>query len=216
MAAPDLLYLSLIAALMLVDRFVLWPAFLRRSQANPARARLWVWSSTIIMLWTMAAAGIALWLFEARAWESLGFVVPRGWRMWAAIGLALAIVYAHARPVAKLMRRDRPKRVKLGWPGAEMFAPHTDAELAWWMGVSLTAGFCEELVFRGYLIWVFQPMLGLWGAAALSVVAFALGHAYQGAKGIVSTGIVGAIFTLIFLVLGSLLPAIALHALMDV
>src|SRR5882724_8428309 len=39
MRTPDLLYLALIQILLLLDYFLLWPAFLRRSQANPGRAR---------------------------------------------------------------------------------------------------------------------------------------------------------------------------------
>jgi membrane protease YdiL (CAAX protease family) len=84
------------------------------------------------------------------------------------------------------------------------------------VAVSLSAGFCEEFIFRGYLIWVFQSLLDLWGAAALSLVVFALAHAYQGVKGILSTGIVGSLLTLVVLIFGSLLPAIALHALIDI
>jgi len=82
--------------------------------------------------------------------------------------------------------------------------------------LSLSAGFCEEFIFRGYLIWVFQPVFGLWGAAAFSIFAFAMAHAYQGAKGILGTGAVGFLLTLVVLISGSLLPAIALHALVDI
>jgi membrane protease YdiL (CAAX protease family) len=81
--------------------------------------------------------------------------------------------------------------------------------------VSLTAGFCEEFLFRGYFIWVFAPWLGWWGAAALSVLIFAILHAYQGWNGVLRTGIVGAVFTLVVAIFNSLWPAIALHALMD-
>jgi membrane protease YdiL (CAAX protease family) len=81
--------------------------------------------------------------------------------------------------------------------------------------VSLTAGFCEEFLFRGYLIWVFSPWLGWWGAAALSLTFFATGHAYQGWNGVLRTGIVGGLFTLVVAISGSLWPAIALHALHD-
>ena len=93
--------------------------------------------------------------------------------------------------------------------------PQTRAELYWFGGVSLTAGFCEEFLFRGSFIWVFAPWLGWWGAAALSLVFFAAGHAYQGWNGVLRTGIVGAIFTLVVAIFDSLWPAIALHALMD-
>ena len=82
-------------------------------------------------------------------------------------------------------------------------------------GVSLTAGFCEEFLYRGYFIWVLAPWLGWWGAAALSVACFAAGHAYQGWNGVLRTGIVAVFFTLVVATFDSLWPAIALHALVD-
>lgn len=217
MTALDLLYLALIAVLLLVDHFVLWQTFLRRSQADPGRARRWLWSGWMIVLWTLVAAGVALWLFEGRAWESLRFITPHGWRQWTAIGLVLAFVVAYvARPAVRIARSKRPRRVKMGNPNVERLAPHTGSELGHWVALSLSAGFCEEFVFRGYLIWAFQSLLGLWGAAALSLVVFALAHSYQGIKGILSVGIVGGLFTLVVLIFGSLWPAIALHALVDI
>jgi len=98
---------------------------------------------------------------------------------------------------------------------AAALAPHTRRELAWWAAVSLSAGFSEELLFRGYLIWAFRPLLGLWGAAALSLVVFAVAHAYHGAAGALATGIVGAFLTLVVLILGSLWPAVAIHLVID-
>jgi uncharacterized protein len=216
MTRPDLLYLALIASLLLLDYCVLWPAFLRWSQADPVRARLGLWSSWIIMLWTLVAAGVALWLFEARAWESLRLIAPHGWRLWSSIGLGLMLVITYTRTAVRIARTKRPKRIKMANPYVAKLAPHTRSEFGWWLAVSLSAGFCEEFVFRGYLIWVFQPLLGLWGAAAFSVVVFAAAHAYQGAKGILATGVVGSLFTLVVLISGSLFPAIALHVLTDI
>jgi membrane protease YdiL (CAAX protease family) len=210
---PDLLYLALIAIGLLLDRFVLWPAFLRRSQADPGRARTWLWSVSMSMLWTLTAAGAVVWLIEARAWSSLGFNASHGWRLWGAIGLLLAVAVTYGRTVLKIARS---KRIKLANPQAEQYSPHTRSELGWWMALSLTAGFCEEFIFRGYLIWAFQPMFGRWGAAALSLVVFTAAHAYQGVKGILGVAIVGSLLTLVVLISGSLLPAMALHALVDI
>jgi membrane protease YdiL (CAAX protease family) len=170
----------------------------------------------MILLWTLIGAGVALWLFEARAWGALRLIAPRGWRLWGAIGLVLALAITYARTVLRIARSKRPRRIKMGNAHAERLAPHTRSELGWWVAVSLSAGFCEEFIFRGYLIWAFQPVFGLWGAAALSVVLFGLAHAYQGAKGIVTTGIVGSLLTLVVLIFGSLWPAIVLHALLDI
>ena len=69
---------------------------------------------------------------------------------------------------------------------------------------------------RGHFISVFAPWLGWWGAAALSLVGFAIAHIYQGWNGVLRVGIVGAGFTLAVAIFDWLWPAIALHALIDV
>lgn len=170
MTTFDLLYVALIAGGLLLDHFVLWPAFLRRSQADPGRARWWLWSAWMILLWTLVATGVALWLFEARTWDALKLIIPRGWRLWGALGLAFALAITYARTVVRLTRSSRSKRIKLGNPHVEKLSPHTRPELGLFVALSLSAGFCEEFSFRGYLIWAFQPWLSWWGAAALSLL----------------------------------------------
>jgi hypothetical protein len=64
-------------------------------------------------------------------------------------------------------------------------------------------------------IWVFTPALGWWGAAALSLLAFTAGHAYQGWSGASRSAVAGTLFTLLVLATGSLIPAMLLHALID-
>ena len=215
MTKADALYVALIAIGLCVDPLVPWPSFLRRSEAEPARARVWLWSISIVFMWTLVAAGVALWVLERRSWAALRLVAPLGWRIVGTVGLLLAVAVFYARSVAMITRARRAnKRIKLP-ENAAIRVPHTRAELAWWMALSVTAGICEEFIFRGYLIWVLQPALGLWFAAAASLVVFAAAHAYQGAKGVVAVGVVGGLITLIVLVFGSLVPAIAAHMLID-
>jgi membrane protease YdiL (CAAX protease family) len=174
-----------------------------------------MWSTTITLLWTLLAAGVVLWLFERRSWTELRLVVPHGWRMMATIGLLSAVALYYARSVDTIARARRLKK-RIKFPkGVERRAPHTQTELAWFMAVSVSAGVCEEFIFRGYLIWLLQSVLGLWGAAAVSLVVFMAAHAYQGAKGVVGVGLVGALLTVVVLVFGSLVAAIAMHVLID-
>ena len=218
MATLDLLYVALIAVALLLDCFVLWPTFLRQSQVEPARARLRIWSGWMAMLWTLVAAGVALWRLKDRDWGSLGLIVASGWRLWGAVGLVLALAIMYARTVAKVASLPPSRRTGMRGQFGKLavMLPHTRSEICWFMALSVTAGFCEEFIFRGYLIWAFKPALGLWGAAAFSVTVFALAHAYQGVNGILKTGIMGGLLTLVVFAFGSLLPAIALHALVDV
>lgn len=213
----DLVYVALFAvAGPVIDYRVFWPAFRRLSQADPAWARRWLWLSSIGHLWMLIAFGAALWLARDRSWTSFGFSVPDGWRLWTSIALVLLLVVYHVYAIATLVRSSEARaslRQQFG-PLTDVI-PHTRIEVYWFSGVSLTAGFCEEFLYRGYFIWVFVPWLGWWGAAALSLPFFAVGHIYQGWNGVLRTGIVGAFYTLTVAIFDSLWPAIALHALLD-
>ena len=215
---PDLLYVALFAVgLPLWDYLSGWPAFHRQLEADPARARMRLWRGAIVYPWAMVAVGAALWLANDRSWTSLGLSVPDGWRLWVAVGLVLLIVVYNVHSAAAVAR-DAQARASVRQQFFGKIAdvmPHTRSELCWFGGVSLTAGFCEEFLFRGYFIWALAPWLGWWGAAALSVALFASGHAYQGWNGALRTGVVGTLFTLVVAILNSLWPAIMLHALID-
>src|SRR5207245_1838681 len=99
MTTPDFLYLALISILLLFDSIVLWPRFLRRSHADPGRARLRLWWNCMLLLWTLVAAGVALWVLEGRAWGALRLVSPHGWRLWVGVGLLLALAITQDRTV---------------------------------------------------------------------------------------------------------------------
>lgn len=214
---PDLAYVALFAAaLPLTDYLVFWPAFNHWLQADPVRARTRLWASAILASWALVAFGAALWVANDRSWASFGFTVPDGWRLWAAIALCLLLAAYYAYAVAAVARNaDARAGVRQQSKTVSALMPHTRVELCWFGGVSLTAGFCEEFLFRGYFIWALAPWLGWWGAAALSTLVFAAGHAYQGWNGALRTGIVGALYVLVVAISNSLWPAIALHALLD-
>jgi len=94
--------------------------------------------------------------------------------------------------------------------------PRSNAEEGWFIPLSLTAGFCEELIYRGYLVWFFAPWIGYTAAMALAVVLFGLGHVYQGRKGATRATLAGAAMAVITLASGSIIPAMIVHALIDV
>lgn len=214
----DLLYVALFAVVLpLWDYLVSWPAFERQVEADPVRARMRGWKGAIGYPWAVVAVGAALWMANDRSWASFGFSVPVGWRLWVAVGLVLLMlvytVYSAVAVARSPEARESVRQQFFGKIGDLM--PHTRTEMYWFGGVSLTAGFCEEFLFRGYFIWGLAPWLGWWGAAALSLLIFASAHAYQGWNGILRVGIVGAIYTAVVAVSGSLWPAIALHFLTD-
>jgi membrane protease YdiL (CAAX protease family) len=98
----------------------------------------------------------------------------------------------------------------------EALLPRTKNEKLWFIPVALSAGVCEELIFRGYGLRLFES-LGFSGFPLLivTVAAFGLAHIYQGFLGVITTALTGALFTLIYIQTGSLWWAIAAHIFID-
>ncbi|TDC65299.1 CPBP family intramembrane metalloprotease [Actinomadura sp. GC306] len=96
--------------------------------------------------------------------------------------------------------------------------PRTPTERAWMLGMAVTAGICEEVVYRGFLIAVGVGVLGLdvKVAAGLALALFVLGHAYQGWRGMFPVAAAGFGLTYLYLSTGSLLAAVAVHIAIDV
>ena len=104
MKAPDVLYLALFGIWLVFEPFVVWPAFVRRLRADAVRARTFLWSSWIALLWMLTGAGVALWVLEARSWEALRFVALHGWRLWVATGLVAVLAISYARRGTRIAR----------------------------------------------------------------------------------------------------------------
>jgi membrane protease YdiL (CAAX protease family) len=74
----------------------------------------------------------------------------------------------------------------------------------------------EETIFRGYLILRFKTITSNpLGAALLSAVIFSLGHGYEGSAGVVTVGVMGLVFALVYMWRQSLIAPVAMHFLQD-
>ncbi|MGA2510680.1 MAG: type II CAAX endopeptidase family protein [Candidatus Acidiferrales bacterium] len=100
-----------------------------------------------------------------------------------------------------------------GESAAKLILPQTITELAIFVLLALTAGFCEELIFRGYLQRQFLALTGNTAASvALQAVVFGAAHLYQGAKGVLVISVYGAMFGVLAVMRKSLRPGMIQHA----
>ncbi len=132
----------------------------------------------------------------------LGFVAARVGARW---GGAVAV------------RETKTPRWRKLLPDFSALLPVAARERLLWAAVAISAGICEEVVFRGWLLATLHGPAGLTGTALVAVAAviFGLAHAYQGIAGVVLTAFAGAFFCVLYVTTGSLLIPIALHTLVD-
>lgn len=138
------------------------------------------------------------------------------------LGLVLGTVgFIIAR--IKSNRRSVPPAASAPWrrrflPDFSALVPATTRERLLWIAVAFSAGICEEVVFRGWLLSTLHGALRLDGTALILVAAvlFGLAHSYQGIAGMVLTAFAGLLFCGLYVATGSLLFPILLHILVDV
>jgi uncharacterized protein len=144
---------------------------------------------------------------------------PTGHAAPVVLGAIVGMLFVLLLPaVLALLNSKVRERSARAFKELAFFLPVTPRERAWWVIVSVSAGVCEEVVFRGFLLHYLHA--GPWHvplAIAIIVAAaiFGVQHLYQGAVGVVQTTIIGAIFGAIFLVTGSLVVPMLLHCVMD-
>jgi len=94
--------------------------------------------------------------------------------------------------------------------------PQTSTELLLWLTLSLTAGICEEAIFRGYLQVQFTAMTRSAAAGILiSAGAFGAAHAYQGWGRALVIIPMGVIFGIVAHWRGTVRPGMFAHTLQD-
>jgi hypothetical protein len=94
--------------------------------------------------------------------------------------------------------------------------PHTALENAVFLLLSLTAGICEELIFRGYLQRQFTAWTGNAAAGiAMQGLVFGAAHAYQGLALILVISVYGCMFGWLAYWRKSLRPGMAAHFIQD-
>jgi membrane protease YdiL (CAAX protease family) len=111
----------------------------------------------------------------------------------------------------------------LGLPGSsaaktvDSLLPQSLLEIVVWIGVSITAGICEELAFRGFLQRQFHALTGnIVVAVLLQGLVFGLFHAYQGWRQVAVISVLGVLYGAFAAWRGNLRVNILTHAWGDI
>lgn len=210
-----------LVALSVLGSIVHWrwayPRAVRQMAAGERGARMRLYSYIIAVTWAGTLAVATLWIAQRRPWDLLRIGGGSGWRLAAGLAVAAAyIVLGALQRRALLARPEALERLGRTFGTAMSLVPATASERRGFRAVSITAGICEELFYRGFMMWYLGAFAGPFVAIILSSAAFGFDHIYLGRKHVVRTSIGGVAFSLLVLLSGSLLPAIVVHIVADV
>ncbi|TFV61314.1 CPBP family intramembrane metalloprotease [Geodermatophilus sp. DF01-2] len=199
-------------------------------------ARRSFYGRLLVLEWGLAGLALVVWLaapgVDAGA---VGLRLPQSWPgplATAATVLVLGFVAVSTRVLrsgALAQAADQlhrpghspPVRGRHAEPSVHAtlaLLPRTRAERRLFTVVGITAGVCEEWLYRGFLLAVVAAVGGGLPTSvlvAVGAVAFGLAHAYQGVAGMVTTGVLGGVLAGLYLDTGSLLLPVLLHAVVD-
>jgi len=196
-------------------------ALLQQAGGGPANGQLashsiaiHVYLAVLVMDWALfyyCWAGVhrgggSLWSLSGGRWTSwksvatdIGIVLPF-WVLWE------GAAYATSRFLG-------PSTAKT----VDSLLPESLLEVTVWIATAITAGICEEMVFRGYLL---RQLHALGGSIALAVagqgVVFGLFHWYQGWKSVVVISVLGILYGLLAAWRKNLRANIVAHAWSDI
>ena len=202
----------------------------RRLRENPGSVQkigyyrtlcTWLWVASFV---AVASVGFREVFTIAPTPNDAAWLFGHGWVRFlveAVIALFFGMTFLPYAIVGwkKLNNRPRTYRSAKALRSLEYFFPATQTERHWWVLVSITAGVCEETLFRGFMLHYLHVLpwtLNLTLALLISSLVFGLNHLFYGSVGgVVGTAIVGFLFGLLFLLSGNLVLPVVLHALTD-
>jgi uncharacterized protein len=221
-ASPMVLQHALAAALIAV--YPAWDLYDTRElrAGTDPREKLRYYQRTLGFEWI--AAALAVWamgpkLFFFRAgppgFASSHSAAYRAAGYAAALIIVLLVLYPHIQALRKPHVKER---LRQALKRLQFILPATKQEERWFVALSVTAGICEETLYRGFLIRYLGRdalHLGMIGAVVIAMLAFGAAHLYQGVQSFVNTTIGGLLFSLVFLLTGNLALPIVFHVAAD-
>lgn len=140
------------------------------------------------------------------------------------LSVAIALLYQtvmylkseeYRRQLVEQIKNSQQKQYE---KSIDLLIPRSVKEKKYFFFVSLTAAICEEIVWRGTMLFLLKdifPMMHIGGVVLIASAMFGVFHCYQGIAGVIKTGIGGMVFMLLYLVTDSLLFGIILHFVFD-
>jgi membrane protease YdiL (CAAX protease family) len=191
---------------------------LMRTPSTTKLDRLSLYATTLAF--QSIAAGVILWRAAAHGIRAarLGLAIGNpALTVTVTIVLASLVLLNQLFSLRRLVSNPAEAQGLLPQLALKLF-PQDDVERLAFFALVVTVAICEELVYRGFVQYVFQD----WSKGSVTVgvlgsaVYFSIAHLYQGRRGLASTLLAGLLFAAVRAWTGSLLPPIAAHFVADI
>lgn len=185
------------------------------------RMKLRLYFSNGALLWILALLVMAVWSYTEGSLVGIGL----GWgdvpydltAVLVLSGFLLLYLVDLFREAGDTESRSETRASfrKMG------FMPATATQFLNFIFLAVAAGFCEEVIYRGFMITYLQQLLGP-GPVATAValvfpaVAFGFGHFYQGGKAVLKIILMAILFGFFYLRTNTLWPLMLLHTAIDI
>ena len=180
--------------------------------AGSPTARLKLYREVILSQFLIVAALAALVRLGGVPSSSVGLRAPYSWPV--TLGCTLAAVGFMIWSGLRLRKIPAERRARLR-ERAKAMIPSTRLERAYFVLLSLGSGPAEEFLCRGFFFFYLRlwfPHMGVVAVVLLTSAAFGLAHLYQGWKGVMATGVGGALLAAAYEATGNLLFPTVLHS----
>ncbi len=195
-----------------LNQYLVFPAVRQQLETDPEyKRRFYLHSAT--SLWLIGGVLLLLlWWLDAPL-AQMGLAIP-AWQ--ALLGMLAAVLLCAAVAFARLnINAGNVDRLRESYAHVRFSLPDNRPQFKAMLFTSFSAGVVEEIIFRGYLYWHLSQFLPWWAALILANAAFALGHVWSGGKNAMGAFGIGLLLSAIYLLSGSLLPAMLAHVLVD-
>ncbi len=159
----------------------------------------------IVVLGVRLRGGSLQTIFGPR-WRSLG-------QLLTDLGLGISLLLVSTVVASILGAHQHGEALD---PSISYLMPQTSTELLLWTALSITAGVCEEAIYRGYLQRQFATLTqSIPAGIVLSAAAFGAAHAYQGLQRASVIAVSAILFGLLAHWRGTVRPGMIAHGLQD-
>jgi membrane protease YdiL (CAAX protease family) len=182
-----------------------------------SKQKITLYATTIAFQWIMAS--LVAWRALARGLTpaELGLAPGDSWSIvFPSLSGALVLGGLHWLNLRRVGQMEGPAPALMKSIASKVL-PDSVMEFLPYFALAVTAGVCEEFVYRGFAMAALAKAgLPTWLVVLLTAFLFGLAHTYQGKSGIAGTSLMGLVFGGFRILSLSLVPLAVWHATVDI